>query len=144
MLLPSLKHYNYDILDGDCQCSLCEHWRKSVHEYGNFIADTPSHAWSCTCVTCRKKMKVYDRVLVASLKRETYSELSYLVENHPEKGPFLAWVWRATQYPDGNRKTFSHSWWLDRGAKVTLGWWLRKWKMLSGVDIITDLIKKEP
>ncbi len=144
MPLPSLKHYNYDDLDGSCGCALCNHYRHAVKAYEAYIQGKSSHVWSCTCAECKTRMKIYEEVLLSSLKRETYSELSFLCENHPDKGPFLAWVWRATQYPDGHRRTFSRAWWLDRGAKVPLGWWLRKWKMLSGVDIINDLMKKGP
>lgn len=141
MTLPTLKHYNYDDLDTDCHCTLCVQWRQSLSSYRDYMQDRPVHIWSCTCVPCKTRMRLYEEVLITSIKRETYSELSYLVEKHAEKGPFLAWVWRSTQY-DGNRKTFSRAWWADRGAKITLGWWLKKWKMLSGVDIIADLTKK--
>lgn len=141
MQQPSLYHYNYDDLDENCQCSLCVPWRDALNAYKEYMEGKPVHVWACTCKVCKTRMNLYEEVLVRSIKRETFSELTFLVEKHPEKGPFLAWVWRSTQY-EGPRKTFSRKWWLDRGAKITLGWWTRKWRMLSGVDMVADLTKK--
>ncbi|MDE3023404.1 MAG: hypothetical protein KGI54_16400 [Pseudomonadota bacterium] len=73
--------------------------------------------------------------MIAGIKRDTYSELSFLTQDHPEIGPFLAWVWRTTQKEEDKTKIFNRIWWLNQGATVTLGWWLDKWLMLSGVDM---------
>lgn len=132
--LPSLNHYNYDNLDGSCNCALCKDWRDCTDAYTSHLEKEPAHVWQCDCHTCKEKTKAYNALLCASMKRDTYSELSFITDAHPDKGPFLAWVWRATQYK-GRKKTFSQGWWLDQGQKVPMFWWLSKWKMLSGVDL---------
>lgn len=141
MTLPSLNHFNYDELDQHCHCPLCEAERDAATIYTNFTDIHELHIWTCQCKECKQRGKLYEDLLLATVKRDTYSELSYLVQKHPEKGPFLAWVWRTTQHLNTQKKTFSRNWWINRGIVTTLGWWFRKWHMVSGVDLLADLDK---
>ena len=142
--LPKLNHFNYDELDVNCNCGLCSAERRTGAEYSKFLCDNVQHSWTCQCETCKIRNKLYENYLIAGIKRDTFSELSYLTQDHTERGPFLAWVWRATQKEDSTTsKTFSRTWWLNQGMIATLGWWLDKWKMLSGVDLYEKEIKRE-
>ena len=132
---PSLNHFNYDDLDEHCHCGLCETERRTGSAYARFIEIRRQHPWTCQCESCKTRNSLYEDFLIAGIKRDTFCELSFLVQDHPERGPFLAWVWRATQMTDSKSKTFSKIWWLNQGMTATLGWWLDKWKMLSGVDL---------
>lgn len=142
MTLPSLNHYNYDDLSEKCSCALCVAERDAAKEYADFINAHELHIWTCQCSQCKERNALYENLLLATSKRDTYSELSYLVQKHPERGPFLAWVWRTTQHLNTTKKTFSRNWWVNRGMVTTLGWWFRKWKMVSGVDLLETLDKQ--
>lgn len=142
MSLPSLNHYNYDDLSENCTCTLCTTEKEAAVAYADFIKTHDLHIWTCQCEQCKDRGLLYEDLLLATSKRDTYSELSYLVQRHPEKGPFLAWVWRTTQHLNTQKKTFSRNWWINRGMVTTLGWWFRKWKMVSGIDLLETLDKQ--
>lgn len=110
---PGQDHYNYDLLH-DCPCRLCSGYRvleasaKRRRASGGPACDIP--------------------FIAQSMRRDTYSELTYVVRDRAWAAEFLAWVLAILD----DRGCKDDHWWAIRAQERSLGQWIEDWAVASG------------
>lgn len=82
------------------------------------------HSRSCTCYLCTQKNEAQIAYLASVSKRDTYSELSYLVGERPLGPRFLDWLYGMME----DSKFKSDAWWAIRAPCATLQSWIDQWQ----------------
>ena len=121
---PPVAHYNYDELEDDCHCPLCESYRESVKHLMECRRMTRRHPVTCTCWTCNNKRQAALDAVVAINKRDLYSELSYLTSGHKLGATFLRWIY--DRITDENFR--SPQWWATDVNRIALKSWMDTWQ----------------
>lgn len=125
-----LEHYDYETLDAQCVCIVCEDWRgtaKALEKAREVIADHPR---SCLCCECKAMYSARSRYLAALNRRDLYSEASYHATRDPALGPrFMSWV--GVQMIEPRPK--SQNWWEIKAPALPLLAWFTTFEKASYV-----------
>lgn len=120
--LPA-EHWNYPDLDANCRCVLCEAYRQAVEKAVALKAAAAGHPFRCRCYVCQQAKAAHQNFLAITNQRDTYSELTYVVQHRPWRRAFLIWlrprVLGLTGLTDG--------WWQVRAETHSLRRWIEDW-----------------
>jgi hypothetical protein len=125
---PSFEHYNFDVLQGadpkipPCKCFLCREWFAKSDEYKAAELVCEGHNNRCRCADCKLRHKARLAMIAAGMRRDIYSELSFLVKNESYRDEILTWF--LTFLKTTNRKD---SWFALKTEGFPLDYWLQKW-----------------
>jgi hypothetical protein len=117
---PGEDHFNYDELDVNCSCSLCDAYRKAKIELEEASIAAEGLSWKGMCDESKRRRKAHIRMLAISNKRDLYCEMSFLTHGKRDGHEIMAWI-------QGKLKTRSAGWWANHSAKRTLGSWILEW-----------------
>jgi len=127
---PSFEHSNWDIIDGRdptipaCQCFLCADWWSKSDAFKAVELVCETHPGNCRCRECKKlnRHQVRTAMIAAGMRRDIYSELSFLVRNEVFRDEILAWFLNFVK-----TTTKKDSWFALKAENYTLDYWLQKW-----------------
>lgn len=123
-----LEHYDYAVVDTQCDCVVCEDWRATLKVYEVAVAVRADHKRSCLCRTCKDMYSARSKYLAAMNRRDLYSEASYHAANEPKLGvQFMSWI--ETQVAEPRPK--SQNWWEIKSASLPLGKWFLAFEKAS-------------
>ena len=118
-----IEHWNYPDLDANCGCVLCEAYRQLKRQAAALKAAATGHPFRCHCPICQQAKKAHQEFLAIANQRDTYSELTYVVQHRPWRRDFLVWVLPhvlgRTERTDG--------WWQVRSETYSLRQWIEDW-----------------
>jgi hypothetical protein len=125
---PPFEHYNYDVLEGRdinhpaCQCFLCREWFAKSDAFKASELACEGHKNRCRCDDCKVRHKVRLAMIAAGMRRDIYSELSFLTKNETWRDEILAWFLNFIKTT--NKKD---SWFALKAEGHPLNYWLQKW-----------------
>ena len=133
---PPLEHYDYDELEEEgsrCGCPLCVNYWDLLAEQNFYSAVCAKHKHDCRCKSCMERNASHVSYMAALSKRDTYSELSFIISRRMEEtkhthvtGPeFLRWVY--SRMADRGWKT--EGWWAITSANISLQEWIDQWQV---------------
>jgi hypothetical protein len=117
------RHYDYTVLDEECQCSVCVDWRQKRDQYVILRDDVAGHNRSCMCGRCKKMRKQRTLYHAAMNRRDLFCEISFLVSAHPQGSRVMVWLQREIYDPQRR-----DGWWEGRAPYYPLGYWLRRFE----------------
>jgi hypothetical protein len=127
-----LEHYNYQVLDKDCSCRVCEDWRNKkavVEKRGDLY----------TRVTRTDALDARLSYFAAATRRDLYCESSYHATRNWWGPYFMNWLDGVTIEVD---KT-DRNWWNRVASRLPLLWWFRQFDLaqspsMSGAVLIAS------
>lgn len=121
---PPIEHFNYDVMDVDCRCRLCDDYRQAKQTYEGTKRERSRHSRFCRCEHCIGHRDRLVDFLAASNRRETYSELSFILASgpvpHRQARECLRWFYGLATDADYNTRT----WWALNSPQCTLSKWM--------------------
>lgn len=133
---PPLEHFDYDELEDEnsqCGCVLCTAYRDSLAEFTYYSAICSRHKRTCKCTYCKERNSSQIVHMAALNKRDTYSELSFVVNRRMDESAhthlvgtqFLQWIYN--RMIDKAWKT--EGWWAIQASNFTLQDWIEQWQL---------------
>ncbi len=131
---PPADHYNYDELAGDavtpkCLCCLCLNWDKALAETKAIEAtgESDGHPPYCLCDPCKILRAARIKMTAEGVRRDAYSELSFITRNKAWRKEFLVWFF--TGLKTSKRRDSYFAFKFDR---ITLGEHVERWAIETG------------
>lgn len=125
---PSFNHSNWDQIDGRdptvpaCGCFLCKDWFLKSAQFWEQEGVCKDHNNLCRCSKCLVRIKVRTAMIAAGMKRDIYSELSFLTKNENYRDEVLSWFLNFIK--TCNKKD---TWWAFKTEGFPLDYWLQRW-----------------
>jgi hypothetical protein len=124
---PPFEHYNYDALEDYCGCFLCRDVEYQMAIVRKLEPDPEiTHDMNCPCSNCKHVRKEKSALTAYSIRRDCYSELSYLVRNKKWRNEFLIWFLAILLSPQ------SQSYWSAVVDSLPLSHWIERWAGETG------------
>ncbi len=110
------QHEHYDVGElENCSCHICSQWRERRQEYLQLREQTLRHSSKCVCAGCYRKRAAFAIFQALDIKRNLYSELSYVVQEERHRDILLDGV-RELIMDDG----IADVWWLTKAQSMRL------------------------
>lgn len=122
---PGYAHFNYDLIDGTCKCTLCNDVRKAREEMDVTATRRIGQTYGSSSKENMAWRAAISRHAAASNRREIYSEICFLLtwEKMPWRDQCLDWL-----YDIAFRRAFAVDyWWVQCGEERPLGIWVEEW-----------------
>lgn len=124
-IYDGLHHFNYPVLNVECECHFCTDWRAKRTEFEKWKRLTAGHSRSCYCWRCCNRREANIGYSASSNKRDVYSELSWYASGNSMYGPYLMkWIDEALKREDSSRD----GWWSTRSVCYPLSHFLIKFQ----------------
>jgi hypothetical protein len=125
---PPFTHYNYDELEDYCCCFLCQDVTLQIAIVRKLEPDPENtHDMTCSCGNCKQARKEKTALTAYSVRRDCYSELSYLTRNKKWRDEFLTWFLNTLILTE-----HAQSYWSASVDSMPLSHWIEKWAIETG------------
>lgn len=123
-----LNHFDYNVLDKFCTCSLCVEHRETLDVYLKHLNSIKDHDDSCRCDPCKQKYKLRSATIAVTNRRDLYCESSFHANIEPDLGlGYMRWI--GEQVKAGFQ---SIGWWEHTAHDRSMGFWFNKFHAVSG------------
>jgi hypothetical protein len=125
-----LDHFDYPDLDEKlCPCTLCLKMRALNAYLAEAVTATSEHKGMCACDECKERGKRARAALAWSNRRDTYSEMSFLVQDKTWRTSLLRWLFAEVTKPraDPSLTGRSDHWWIYEAEQKSLAEWIEDW-----------------